>query len=87
MQEKHNGFTNFETWLFDLWYFDYYLDYIQNNDVYTTEELAEIMKEQIIDLQEETDTEVGMFNDAISNMISQINFYEVAKSITDEVKD
>lgn len=84
-EKKYNGWANWETWLFNLWFGDYWYEYAKENDITDVQQLAEAMKDYLIELQDETDTEIGIFNDAISNCIREINYYEVAEKTIDEV--
>jgi hypothetical protein len=86
MDNKYNGWTNWETWLFNLWFGDYWYDYAEENKITDVQQLAEDMRNYLLELQDEqSDKQIGLFQDVISNCIREINYYEVAEKTIDEV--
>jgi hypothetical protein len=83
--EKYNGWTNWETWSYNLIYSDYWQEYANENNITDTNFLVELMKDQVDVDYSEIQNSNSFFEQLLTGTISEINFYEVAKHITDEV--
>ena len=81
----YNGWTNYETWLVNLWLdndggSNYYREIAQENEL-DTYDLSKVIKETIEADQPES---TGMYADMIGAAISKVNFFEIAEHYTEE---
>lgn len=85
----YNGWTNWETWNFNLWYGDLLQEMV--SEYYEeAEETADhgkvhVIVEGFIDqLLEEQNTEAGFFSDAIGHAVQGINVHEIVEHLLSE---
>ena len=90
---KYNGWTNYETWLFNLHFDDYFADVAQEhldnaeaNDTFSkteqaTLDLADHIKQTFDEYAEQFtgDQTCCVFTDLINEGLSSVNHYEIAK--------
>ena len=88
--KKYNGWTNYETWLVNLWL---------SNDQGTEEMINDMAKhskdvyslmEEIKDLIEELNPlkdNADLFSDLLNGAISECNFYEIAEHYYNDNRD
>jgi len=93
MSNKYNGWTNYETWNFNLWITNTEGDYRHalqlTKDSINKYELSEDLNEWAMDMAYDSlkrDIH-GFINDMVSSSIKEVNFYEVAEHLWDEVHD
>lgn len=88
-EEYCNGWTNRETWLFNLWitndeeYYHHFYDRIDEvmDQEYPIQVMSNLMEEFFnILVQESVDFNIGILNDLLGSLKARINFYEVAKA-------
>ena len=83
MQDKYNGWTNYETWNAALWMdMDYYHDAAKESE--SIGALAAYIKEDIEENQPET---AGMYADLLQSAVDQINWFEIAEHIYEDVDE
>ena len=79
MKEKHNGWTNYATWRVNL--------EVINGIVFETKTCAATIKEIIDDVVfSQYDGMNSLMYDYASAFISEVNFYEIAQSINEELE-
>ena len=97
--ETYNGWTNYETWLANLWMSegdaDYYIDQARNlladgNDVANSvRELAANMRsdygDQVADMADRGLS--GMMNDLLNAALCSVNWREIAEHIVDDCSE
>ncbi len=82
---KYNGWTNYETWLVNLWFSDSYNEYFLEQ-FREGELLEKVNHDQLRDyvvegfLDEET-PENGLVTDLVNNAMSQVNWRELASML------
>ena len=92
MSNKYNGWTNYETWNFNLWITNEEEDYSQvlemafdSLDEYELskklEEWAEDMASDALTSYEYTH---GFIKDLVNSSVGEVNFYEVAEHLWEE---
>jgi hypothetical protein len=87
---SYNGYTNYETWNVGVWIDndEGLLDQIIDLTHHASEEpeLAESIKEFVMDPETSLFPELpnGLASDILTNAISRIDWYEIAKSFWDE---
>jgi len=95
---KYNGWTNYETWLCNLHFDNFWQEEAQNyydqaeaDETFTKEEraaldLSEAIKESVTEIVDETKcAENGFVSDIINATLSAINYYEIAKGYIEGV--
>ena len=99
--EKYNGYTNYETWNFNLWEdSDYWHERAQEvyndaeSDQYFTKkeramlDLADSIKDYIEEMQEMQETPVtGFFADILNAAIREVNCHELAELYMDDIEE
>ena len=84
-EERYNGWTNWETWLANLWIgneyesYSYWKEAAEVNDTY---DLSQMMKEHFEESIPEDCT--GFFRDLINGELSSINWYEIAEQFKED---
>ena len=92
MSSKYNGWTNYETWNFNLWITNEESDHAyalvlakESENKYglskKLEEWAEDMADDVLRSYEYTH---GFIKDMVNSSIKEVNFYEVAEHLWDE---
>ena len=88
MSSKYNGWTNYETWNFNLWItndeedYRYSLELTSNSeDVY---ELSQKLEEWALEMADDCSFPHGFISDMVNSSIKQVNFYEVAEHLWEE---
>ena len=92
MSNKYNGWTNYETWNFNLWITNEESDYDfaleMAFDCQNKYDLSKRLEEWVSDIADDCIGNVGGFIvDMIYNSIREVHFYEVAEHLWDEVHD
>ena len=87
--DKYNGWTNYETWNFNLWITNNEGDYRYalelTKDSINKYELSKDLEEWAMDMADDCiSTEIGFIVDMIYSSIKEVNFYEVAKHLWEE---
>ena len=94
MDTRYNGWTNYETWLVNLWYDDFFNDDAQRiydeaeADKYSTrkevatQSLADYIEETVKEFSNIPDT--GLVADLLGAAFSDVNWYEIAEHYIDE---
>ena len=92
MMGEYNGWSNYETWLCNLWYGDS-LPMIQEEQEITREHFQDPIYEisQILENMVEEDVAMATINqnagfvtDAINNFVREVNYYEIAENQYEE---
>ena len=92
MSSKYNGWTNYETWNFNLWITNTEADYsyalemaFDSLDEY---ELSKRLKEWACEMADDVlnshEYEHGFISDMVNSSIKEVNFYEVATHLWEE---
>jgi len=88
MSKKYNGWTNFETWNFNLWITNEEEDYSQvlelafnSEDEY---ELSKKLEELACEWADISQLNSGFISDMVNSSIKEVNFYEVAEHIWED---
>lgn len=79
---KYNGWTNYETWLINLWLSDYLQEIIEELCISDISELENYIKDYL----EETNPikENGLFADLLNSILNNVNYREIAEHILEE---
>ena len=98
---KYNGWTNYETWLCNLHYDDFFTDQAQEawesaeaNETFPREENAAIALKEVIESTVEEFTQESLsggqqnafVNDLVNSALREVNYYEIAKNYILEVE-
>ena len=97
MNDRYNGWTNYETWCWKLWidndqsWYESWqeratdiLEHAASPRYY----LADLLKSESEDMAEQwMNDQSGPFADILNAGLSQINWYEIAESILDTVQE
>lgn len=90
MNEKYNGWANFETWLTALWLSEWHLTYA---DFLTDQELdsaakfdfdkvcyrlSECLRDQVEEFSEQENACTGLFADLLNSALSRVDWYDIA---------
>ncbi len=95
MTNEYNGWTNYETWNFNLWITNTEADYgyalKMAFDCQNEYDLSKRLEEWAIEMADNAlnshEYEHGFISDMVNSSIKQVNFYEVAKHLWDEIHD
>ena len=85
MCDKYNGWSNYQTWVFNLWYDDFFREIaqdiydVQPNPVY---DLADHIKETANELLPD---DASVSSDLFGHAVGMIDFYEIAQAYIDEI--
>jgi arabinogalactan endo-1,4-beta-galactosidase len=96
--QKYNGWTNYETWLVNLHYDDFFSEQAQEayeeavkDDTFSREEnatiaLTDIIKDTVEEFTQEGITNANPFvTDLVNSALSSCNYYEIAKGYIENV--
>ena len=85
--EKYNGWNNYETWNFFLWYGDELqdtvvnlLDYDETIDYGNVFTMVTGFLDQLL---EDSEVESGFFSDAIGAAVQRVDLYEITQTLCD----
>jgi len=81
MKEKHNGWTNYATWRVNL----EIIDGIEIDTITCAEYIKEYV-EDVVFSQYEMGSGSHLIEDYARAFVSQVNFYEIAQSINEELE-
>lgn len=86
--ESYNGYTNYETWNFNLWYEEalqvLIAEAIDSDETVTANTIYCIIDQFIEDMEDESGVQVMSFNqDALSHAYAKINRYELTEMYCD----
>jgi len=84
--KEYNGWTNYETWLINL-YFGDDTDWIHArvNDAHSVYDLAKMIEDWVKD--EEVMPQLdGVYSDLLDGALSEVNWYELAKAWWEDYK-
>ncbi|MEA1997712.1 MAG: hypothetical protein U9N61_00090 [Euryarchaeota archaeon] len=95
-EEGYNGWTNYETWDVALWinndqgtqehFHELTREVIKESDKDTQiAELAEVLQDQID--EDAPELEASMYSDLLTSAISTVDYYELAESLINDVKE
>jgi hypothetical protein len=90
--EKFNGWTNWETWNFNLWYGDMLQDTVseyasEENRSLEYHEVYNIVNGFVDQLLEDMTLEAGFLSDIIGHGIQALNQYEITEHILNSLLD
>ncbi len=89
---KYNGWTNYETWLCNLWFENY--DFTDILDIFEDyeekDDILRIIKNYIKDdveyrVEESRESASGFVNDLINAALGEIDYYDIAEHYVDDV--
>ena len=87
---KYNGWTNYETWVVNLWLTNNegdaeWLDEIAKGEG-EIHDKADVLKEAIEDMNplNDSDTGASMFTDLLNGALSEVNWYEIIENHLDD---
>ena len=85
--EKYNGWNNYETWNFFLWYGDELqdtviclLEYDETTDYRNVFTMVNGFLDQLL---EDSEVERGFFSDAIGAAVQRVDLHEIAQTLCD----
>jgi len=84
----YNGWTNYETWLVNLWLDEEdskaeLWDQVDMTQADAVRELATVIEDSVIDRVDEMGIENGMVRDLIGSALSEVNWDEIARSMVE----
>jgi len=84
----YNGWTNYETWLVNLWLDEEdskaeLWDKVDMTQADAVRELATVIEDSVIDRVDEMGIENGMVRDLIGSALSEVNWDEIARSMVE----
>ena len=90
MCDKYNGWSNYQTWVFNLWFDDFFTEeaeliYADSNDANeATHTLAGTMKMTVEEFSPVDNASV--YTDLMGHAVGMIDFYEVAEHYIDDLE-
>ena len=92
MSNKYNGWTNYETWIFNLWItneesdYEYALELAEEseNKYGLSKKLEEWAEEMASDALTAYEYTHGFIKDMVNSSVGEVNFYEVATHLWEE---
>ena len=92
MSNKYNGWTNYETWNFNLWitneeqYYSHALElaFDSENEYELSKKLEEWAEEMAEDVLTSYEYAHGFISDMVNSSVREVNFYEVATHLWEE---
>ena len=95
MSNKYNGWTNYETWNFNLWITNTERDYSHArklamgciNEYQLAKQLEKWATRMADDVFSSCEHTHGFINDIVNSSIREVNFLQVAVGLWDEVHD
>jgi hypothetical protein len=81
MAEGYNGWSNYETWLLNLWYGDYLQDIANEEGSLEADQIETIIEE----IMAEDLPETGFSADILNAALRRVNWHELAKHYTDDI--
>ena len=92
--EKYNGWTNYETWVINIWVDNDEEIYLTMNDIINsydwtgkTYELSKVLQEWYDKKVEKLGLENGVMHDLLTGALSAVNWYELADHYITDYKD
>ncbi len=88
MCEKYNGWSNYQTWVFNLWYDDYFSDIAQ--ELYDRHGCTRVtifnLSEHIKDVADElVPSDASVSSDLFGHAVGMIDCHEIAQAYIDEI--
>lgn len=96
MNEKYNGWTNYETWLTALWFLDWHLtgaDFLTDEEIEEAAQarteydfyriagrLAERVRDQVEEFRELESNCSGLFSDLLNAALSRVDWADIANA-------
>ena len=95
MSSKYNGWTNYETWNFNLWITNEESDYNHalelaedsENKYGLSKKLEEWAEDMASDALTSYEYTHGFIKDMVNSSVKEVNFYQVAEHLWDEIHD
>ena len=90
---KYNGWTNYETWLCNLWFENFeFIDLDMFDGCEDKDDILRVIKNYIKDyveeyVEESRENASGFINDLISSALGEIDYYDIAEHYVDDVAD
>ena len=92
--EKYNGWTNYETWLVNIWVDNDKKLYFMMKDIINSHdwtdkayELSKVLQETYEQQAENTGLKVGLMSDLLNGALRAVNWYELADHYITDYKD
>jgi len=89
--KKYQGWTNYETWVVNLWLtnysgtYDAILESVRDNAA--DHDAGEAIKEFVEELNPLNDKEPSLFTDLMNGALSEVNWREIAQSLRETLKE
>jgi hypothetical protein len=89
-RKEYNGWTNYETWLVNLWItndegiYQSTLDMVADNSA--DHDAADAIKNFVEELNPLNNTEASLYTDLVNAAISEVNWHEIAQTLREVVK-
>jgi len=81
---EYNGWTNYETWLVNLWFSDsyneHYLEQFREGDLLKRVN-SDQLRDYVDDFMAHQTPENGLVTDLVNNAMSQVNWRELAEHV------
>ena len=88
MSNKYNGWTNYETWNFNLWITNEEEDYSHALELAFDSEneydLSKKLESWAIEMADDCSFVHGFINDMVNSSVKEVNFYEVAEHLWED---
>jgi len=82
--KKYNGWTNYETWLCNLWYDNAFTEDARR--CRTLENLAEVIKDYVTQsIEEQVGEEAGFVTDLVNAALSEIDWLDIAERYEEDL--
>jgi hypothetical protein len=89
MENKYNGWTNYATWRVSLEMIDgnqdHYLDMMNDDNEIDTYELSKIIEADVIEILENEANDQSIVFSYAQAFVSNVNWYEIAEHIAEEL--
>lgn len=89
--KEYNGWYNYETWLCNLWmdedteYWGEQAEIVKDKESEPVITLADMIKTQIEEGADAITGESGLYGDMLEAALGEINYYEIAESLLENV--
>lgn len=81
---SYNGWTNYETWLINIWFYDYHAEDAKDQELEFEDayDAGQWLKEQVWNILDETNVELqGFVGDVVGHALSVADWTQLGKHI------